>query len=161
MQGKVLLPGLAPRLAPKHISQSMKCMQTKRPDHRLLTPPVNNTSKLAMGPEDALQMDIVQIDDPSNGYTAIVTALDVLSRYLFTFCFTRIDAKTNARALVDIVTSHAYLLKTIITDKGTQFMSEVMTDTTRVLGIQMICHNKARAQNWNLRMMPCFAERDT
>ena len=96
-----------------------------------------NTSKHAMGPEDAIQKDIVPFGDPSNGYTAIVTAMDVFSRYLFTYCVTRIDAKTIARALVDIMTRHAYLPTTIITYKGTQFMSEVIADATGVMGIQM------------------------
>ena len=82
-------------------------------------------------------MDIVPFDEPSNGYTAIVTALDIFSRYLITYCVTKIDAKTIERALVDIMTRHAYFPTTIITDKGTQFMSEVIADTTRVLGIQL------------------------
>ena len=133
---KYYYPSLAARIA-KHINQCMKCMQTKRTDNRLLTPPMIDTSKLAMGPEDALQMDIVPFDEPSNGFTAIVTAMDVFSRYLFTYCVTKIDARSIARVLVDIMTRHAYLPTTIITDKGTQFMSEVMADTTRVLGIQL------------------------
>ena len=133
---KYYYPGLAAKIA-KHINQCMKCMQTKRTDNRLLTPPMIDTSKLALGPEDALQMDIVPFDEPSNGFTAIVTAMDIFSRYLFTYCVNRIDAKTIARVLVDIKTRHAYLPTTIITDKGTQFMSEVVADTTRVLGIQL------------------------
>ena len=133
---KSYYPGLAAKIA-KHINQCMKCMQTKRTDNRLLTPPMIDTSKLALGPEDALQMDIVPFDEPSNGFTAIVTAMDIFSRYLFTYCVTKIDAKTIARVLVDIMTRHTYLPTTIITDKGTQFMSEVVVDTTRVLGIQL------------------------
>ena len=131
---KYYFPGLAPRIV-KYINQCMKCLQTKRTDDRLLNPPINETSQLAMGPEDALQMDIVMFDEPSNGYTAIDTAMDVFSRYLFTYCVTRIDEKTIARELVVIMTRHAYL--STATDKGAQFMSEVMTDTTRVLSIQM------------------------
>ena len=133
---KYYYPGLAAKIA-KRINQCMKCMQTKRMDNRLLTSPMIDTSKLAMGPEDALQMDIVLFHEPSNGFTAIVTAMDIFSRYLFTYCVTKIDAKTIARVLIDIMTRHAYLPTTIITDKGTQFMSEVVTDTTRVLGIQL------------------------
>ena len=133
---KYYYPGLAAKLA-KHINQCMKCMQTKRTYNRLLTPPMIDTSKLALGPEDALQVGIVPFDEPSNGFTAIVTSMDIFSRYLFTYCVTKIDAKTIARVLVDIMTQHAYLPTTIITDKGTQFMSEVVADTTRVLGIQL------------------------
>ena len=90
-----------------------------------------------MGPEDALQMDIVPVDDPSGGYTAVITAMDVSSRYLFAFSVARIDTKTVTRVLTDIITRHCYLPTTIITDKGSQFISEAMQQTTAILGIQL------------------------
>ena len=127
---------MAARIA-HHISRCTDCMQTKRTDKRSITPPMIDTSKLALGPEDALQMDIVPFDEPSGGYNAIVTAMDFYSRYLFTYNVVKTDAPTVARVLVDIMTRHAYLPTTVITDKGTQFMSEVMADATRTLGIQL------------------------
>ena len=133
---KYYYPGMAARIA-HHISRCTDCMQTKRTDKRSITPPMIDTSKLALGPEDALQMDIVPFDEPSGGYNAIVTAMDVYSRYLFTYNVVKTDAPTVARVLVDIMTRHAYLPTTVITDKGTQFMSEVMADATRTLGIQL------------------------
>ena len=133
---KYYYPGMAARIA-HHISRCTECMQTKRIDKRSITPPMIDTSKLALGPEDALQMDIVPFDEPSGGYHAIITAMDVFSRYLFTYNVVRTDASTVARVLVDIMTRHAYLPTTIITDKGTQFMSEVVADATRTLGIQL------------------------
>ena len=123
---------MAARIA-HHISRCTDCMQTKRS----ITPPMIDTSKLALGPEDALQMDIVSFDEPSGGYNANITAMDVLSRYLFTYNVVRTDAPTVARVLVDIMTRHAYLPTTVITDKGTQFMSEVMADATRALCIRI------------------------
>ena len=63
--------------------------------------------------------------------------MDVFARYLFTYNVIRTDAPTVARVLVDIMTCHAYLQTTVITDKGTQFMSEVMADATRTLGLQL------------------------
>ena len=116
---KYYYPGMAARIA-HHISRSAL-----------------DTSKLALGPEDALQMDIVPFDEPSSGYNAVVTAMDVYSRYLVTYNVVKTDAPTVARVLVDIMTRHAYLPTTVITDKGTQFMSEVMADATRTLGIQL------------------------
>ena len=89
------------------------------------------------GREDALQMDIVPFDEPSGGIAAIVTAMDVFSRYLFTYNVVKTDAPTVARVLEDIMTRHAYLPTTVITDKGTQFMTEVIADTTRMPGIQL------------------------
>ena len=109
-------------------------MQTKRTDKRSITPPMIDTSKIALVQEDALQIDIVPFDEPSGGYNAIVTAMDVFSRYFFTYNVVKTDAPTVARVLVDIMTRHAYLPTTVITDKGTQFMSEVMADATMILG---------------------------
>ena len=133
-----------------HISRCTECMQTKRRDKRSITPPMIDTSKMALGPEDALQMDIVPFDEPSGDYTAIITAMDVFSRYLFTYNVIRTDAPTVARVLVDIMTRHAYLPTTVITDKGTQFMSEVMADATRTLGIQLRHATTKHAQTFGL-----------
>ena len=129
---KYYYPGMAARIA-HHISRCTQCLQTKRTDKRSITPPMIDTSKMALGPEDALQMDIVPFDEPSGGYNAIITAMDVFSRYPFTYNVVRTDAPTVARVLVDIMTRHAYLPTIVITDKGTQFMSEVMADAARTL----------------------------
>ena len=72
-------PGLALKLC-QHISQCKECLQTKRTPNSTITPPIIDMSKIAMGPEDAMQMVIVPFDDPSGGYNAIITAMDVFSR---------------------------------------------------------------------------------
>ena len=152
---KYHFPGLASRIA-EHIIQCKKCLQIKRTEHHFFTPPMINTSKPAMGPEEALQLDIVPFDEPSNRYTAIVTARDVFSRYLFTYCVSRIDAKTIARVLIEIMTRYAYLPTTIITDKGTKFMSEMIGDTSRFLGIQMRHGTTKHAQTTDI-LKRCYA----
>ena len=76
-------------------------------------------------------------DDPSGGYNAVITSIDVFSRYLFAYSVTRIDTRTVTRVLTDITTRHCYLPTTIITDKGSQFISEAMQQTTAALGIQL------------------------
>ena len=133
---KNYFPGLAARIA-THISQCPECAQTKRTPNATITPPLIEMSKIAMGPEDALQMDIVPFDDPSGGYTAVITAMDVFSRYLFAYSVTRIDTKAVTRVLTDNITRHCYLPTTIITDKGSQFISEAMQQTTAILGNQL------------------------
>ena len=75
---KYYFPGLAARIA-THVSLCQQCAQTKRTPNNNITPPLIDMSKVAMGPEDALQMDIVPFDDPSGGYTAVITAMDVFS----------------------------------------------------------------------------------
>ena len=92
-------------------------------------------SQLAMGPEDALQMDIVPVDDQSGGYNAVITAMDVFSRYLFAYSVARVDTRTVTRVLIDVNTRHSYLPTTIITDKGSQFVAESTQQITTALGI--------------------------
>ena len=92
----------------------MECAQTKRTPNSTITPPLIDMSKVAMGPEDALQMDIVPFDDPSGGYNAVLTAMDVFSRCLFAYSVVRIDTRTVTRVLTDIITRHCYLPTTII-----------------------------------------------
>ena len=67
---KYYYPGMASRIA-HHISRCTEGMQTQRTDKRSITPPMIDTSKLALGPEDALQMDIVPFDEPSVAITRL------------------------------------------------------------------------------------------
>ena len=133
---KYYFPGLAAKKA-KHISLCRECTQTKRTPNSSITPPLIDMSQLALGPEDALQMDIVPFDDPSGGYNVVITAMDVFSRYLFAYSVTRIDTRTVTRVLIDIITRHSYLPTTIITDKVSQFVAESMQQITTALGIQL------------------------
>ena len=77
-------PGLALKIC-QHISQCQECLQTKRTPNSTITPPLIDMSLIAMGPEDAMQVDIVPFDDPSGGYNAIITTKDVFWRYLFAY----------------------------------------------------------------------------
>ena len=74
---------------------------------------------------------------PSGGYQNIVTAMDVFSRYLFAYPTANQDAKTIAKVLINIMTKHAYLPTTLITDKGTAFMSHVIKEVAGVLGVTL------------------------
>ena len=96
--------GLAAKIT-RHVSQFMQSMQTKKNRQPTTHPAEDFSAQTRIGPEDAPQTDIVPFDEPSNGYTAIVTARYVISRYLFTYCVTRRDARTIAKALVDIMTA--------------------------------------------------------
>ena len=63
--------------------------------------------------------------------------MDVFSRYLFAHATSNQDAKTIAKILINIMTKHAYLPTTLISDKGTAFMSQVIKEVTGVLGITL------------------------
>ena len=60
-----------------------QCIRESRIDRSLTRPPLQNPIEHITGPEDAMQTDLVPELPPSGGYTNIVTAMDVFSRYLF------------------------------------------------------------------------------
>ena len=72
-----------------------------------------------------MQIDLVPGLPPSGGYENIVTAMDVFPRYLFSYPTSNQDAKIIAKVIINITTKHAYLPTTLISDKGTAFMSHV------------------------------------
>ena len=92
-----------------------------------------------LGPEDALQINLLPNLPPSGGYENIITALDVFSRYLFAYPVTDASAISTAKILIDIMTRHTYLPTTLITDKGTAFMSHVVGEVAKILGIRIKC----------------------
>ena len=84
-----------------------------------------------------MQIDLVPELPPSCGYENIVTAIDVFFRYLFAYPTANQDAKTIAKVLINILTKHAYLPTTLISDKGTAFMSHVIKEVAGVHGITL------------------------
>ena len=84
-----------------------------------------------------MQIDLVPGLPPSGGYENIVTAMDVFSRYLFAYLTANQDATTIVKVLINIMTTHAYLPTTLISDKGTAFTSHVNKEVAGVLGITL------------------------
>ena len=84
-----------------------------------------------------MQIDLVPELPPSGGYENIVTTMDVFSLYLFAYPTSNQDAKTIAKVLINIMTKHAYLPTTLISDKGTAFMPHVIKEVAGVLGITL------------------------
>ena len=114
-----------------------QCIRESRIDPSLTRPPLQNPNEHITAPEDAIQIDLVPELPPSGGYENIVKAMDVFSRYLFAYPTTNQDAKTIAKVLTNIMTKHAYLPTTLISDKGTAFMSHVIKEVAGVLGITL------------------------
>ena len=113
-----------------------QCLRESRIDPRL-TPPLQNPNEHITGPEDVMQIDLVPGLPPSGGYENIVTAMDVFSRFLLAYPTSNQDAKTVAQVLINIMTKHAYLPTTLISDKGTAFTSHVIKEVASVLGITL------------------------
>ena len=119
------------------VMSCQQCIRESRFDRSLTRFPLQNPNEHITAPEDAMQIDLVPELPPSGGYENLVTAMDVFSRYLLAYPTSSQDAKTIAKVLINIKTKHAYLATTLIPDKGTAFMSQVIKDVTVVLGITL------------------------
>ena len=63
--------------------------------------------------------------------------IDVFSRYFFTYPTQNVAARLIERCLADVMTRHVHLPTLILSDKGSQFRSEVVAEITQILGIQI------------------------
>ena len=63
--------------------------------------------------------------------------MDVFSRYSFAKPTSNQDATTIAKVIIHIMTNHAYLPTTLISDKGTAFMSHVSKELAGVPAIAL------------------------
>ena len=133
---KLYFPKMA-QLIREWVMSCKQCIRESRIDRSLTRPPLQNPNEHITAPKDAMQIDLVPDLPPSGGYENIVTAMDVFSRYLFAYPTSNQDAKKNAKVLINIMTKHAYLPTTLISDKGTAFMSHVIKEVAGVLGITL------------------------
>ena len=113
-----------------------QCLRESRINPRLTRPPLHNPIEYKTAPEVALQIDLVPGLPPSCGFENFVTAIQVFSRYLFfAYPTSNQDAKTINKVVINTMTKHAYLPTTLISDKGTAFMSHVIKEKAGILGI--------------------------
>ena len=109
----------------KWVEGCEECARDMRVPNATITPKLLNLPEWDLGPEDAMQIDLLPNLPPSGGFENVLTAIDVFSRYLFVYPLTDASAINVAKALIDIMTKHAYLPTTLITDKGTAFTSTI------------------------------------
>ena len=86
-----------------------------------------------------MQIDLLPTLPPSGEYENVLTVIDVSSRYIFAYSLTDASAINVAKVIIDIMTKHAYLLTTLITDKGTAFKSTIIAEFIKILGITLEC----------------------
>ena len=131
-----------------------QCLRETRINPRLTRPPLHNPNEYITAPVDAMQIDLVLGLPPSGGYENIVTAIDVFSRYLFAYRTSNQDAKTVTKLIINIMTKHAYLPTTLISDKSTAFTSHVIKEVAGVLGITLKHATTKHAQTIGLLERP-------
>ena len=123
----------------KWVDGCEQCDRDKRAPNATITPELLNLPEWDLGSEDTMQIDLLPNLPPSGGYENVLTAIDVISRYVFAYPLTDASAINVAKALIDTKTKHAYLPTTLITDKGTAFTSTIIAEITQILGITIKC----------------------
>ena len=130
---KYYYPGIAKHVK-KWVEGCVTCAKDKRVPNNTITPELLNLPEWDLGPEDAMQIDLLPNLPTSGGYQTVMTAIDVFSRYLFAYPLVEATASNTAKVLIDIMTKHSYLPTTIITDE-----SKIIAEITHVLGITLKC----------------------
>ena len=77
-----------------------------------------------------MQIDLLGPFTPSNGYTTVLTGIDVFTKYIFAAPMRRVTAKAVTDILTQIFLKHAYIPKVILTDKGSQVEPHEGRDNT-------------------------------
>ena len=118
------------------------CEQYAR-DKRVLkatiTPELLNLPEWDLGPEDAMQVDLLLYLTSSGGNEIVLTAIDVFSRYLFAYPPTDASAINVAKVIIDNMTKPSYLPKTLLTDKSTAFIPRLSRTLRKFLNIILKC----------------------
>ena len=112
-------------------------MQSKSVNQETVTPPLNPVSSNTSFPADLLEVDIAGQLPKSGGYSYIVTAMDVFSKYLFAHAVTSPSAEVVARTLMQWFMRHSYIPLGILTDKGSAFTSSLVREFAEMLEIQL------------------------
>ena len=111
------------------------CIQDKRINNTRITPEFFYIPERDLGPEDLVQIDLFPEIPTSGIYENIITAIDVFSRYAFAYPVCNPTAVNTAKVMIAIMTRHAYLPRLILTDKGIVFVSQIVHEVAKILGI--------------------------
>ena len=114
-----------------------KCIRESRIDGSFTRFPLQNRNEHVTVPKEAIQIDLLLELPPSGGFEIFLAAMDVLSRCLFAHPTSNQDAKTIAKIKFTIMTKLVNLPSTLISGKGTAFLSHVIKEVAGVLGITL------------------------
>ena len=97
----------------KWVEGCEQCARDKRVPNATITPELLNLPERDLGPEDAMQIDLLPNLPPSGGYENLLKAIDVFSRYLFAFALT--DASSIVVVEIPILATKTPKLKVLKT----------------------------------------------
>ena len=84
-----------------------------------------------------MQIDLLPELPPSEVYENIITETDAFSKYAFAYPVCNPTAVKTAKINIDIKSRHAYLSTPMIADKGNVFVSQVILEVAKKLGINL------------------------
>ena len=115
------------------------CAKDVRISNHSKTPELLKLIEWDLGPEDALQLDLLPNSPTGGGYQTVMTVMNVFSRYLFANPLVEATAANTAKVIIDIRTKHSYLPTTLLTDKESAFTSIIIAAITHILGLTLKC----------------------
>ena len=118
------------------IKNCLTCLQLNRVPKSHITSKLQPVSSLQSYPGDMLQIDL---EGPlkSSQFKYVLSGLDVFTKYLFAVPLTNGYADTVARELAKVFFQHSYIPQTILSDLGTNFTSELMSELASVLELKL------------------------
>ena len=121
----------------QYVSNCQDCIRSKPIRKAATTPPLQQIYDPCNGPEDILEIDLVGEFPHANGFTHVLTACDYFPRYLFAIPIRKPDTKSVVEALMQFFTQHSYVPKTILTDKGSTYTSQLFNSLKESVGIKI------------------------
>ena len=91
-----------------------QCFRESRINRSFARSPLQFPNEHITAPEDAMQIDLVPELPPFGGLESFVTALDVFSRFSFTYPTSNQAVQKIAKVIINIISKYAYLPTTII-----------------------------------------------
>ena len=127
----------------KWVEVCEQCARDKGVPIAAITPELTNLPERVLGPEDAMQINLLPNVSLSGGYEIVLTAIDVFSRYLFTYPLTDASAINVAKVLIDIMTKHAYLPTTLLPTKGMHSLPQLLRSLHRFWELHSNVHRQS------------------
>ena len=118
------------------IKNCLTCLQLNRVPKSHITAKLQPVSSLQSYPGDMLQIDLVG-PLKSSQYKYVLSGIDVFTKYLFAVPLTNGYADTVAKELVKVFFQHSYIPQTILSDLGTNFTSELMSELASLLEVKL------------------------
>ena len=111
-------------------------MQLKRVPSKNLKTPLQPLSLVKSYPGEMPQVDLVgPLQSPL--YRYVLTGIDVFTKYISAVPLTNGRSESVARELASIFFRHCYLPKTILSELGITFVSDLMHELNKLLEIKL------------------------